>query len=241
MRIDKESKVPLYHQLYESIARNIESGLFDENEKLPSERELCNQLGISRSTVRQAMYELEKDGYIYKEHGRGIFVSFDSFRQSLLNFYSFTDEMLKIGKVPSSKVLDFELIKASKKLAQKLRINEGDKLYQIGRLRLADAEPIIMETSYLPATRFPDLKKEDLEERPMYDIFRQDYGMRFSKAQEFFKSVLIRNHEAEVLEIGAQSPGMMIERYTYEGDNIIEYTLSIARGDKFEYVVTLEK
>ncbi|MDN6195618.1 MAG: GntR family transcriptional regulator [Atopostipes suicloacalis] len=241
MKINKESKVPLYYQLYESIARNIESGLLDENEKLPSEREICNQLGISRSTVRQAMYELEKEGYIYKEHGRGVFVSFESFRQNLLNFYSFTDEMIKIGKEPSSKVLDFEKIKASEKLAQKLDIEQGAALYQIRRLRLADDEAIMIETSYLPSTRFPDLKKETLEKRPMYDIFREDYDMRFSKAKEFFKSVMVRNYEAEVLEVSTQTPGMMIERYTYEAETIVEYTVSIARGDKFEYVVTLEK
>ncbi|MDN6731855.1 MAG: UTRA domain-containing protein, partial [Atopostipes suicloacalis] len=64
---------------------------------------------------------------------------------------------------------------------------------------------------------------------------------RFSKAKEFFKSVMVRNHEAEVLGVSAQTPGMMIERYTYEAEAIVEYTVSIARGDKFEYVVTLEK
>ena len=241
MKIDKESKVPLYHQLYEAIARNIESGIFDENEKLPSERELCSTLDISRSTVRQAMFELEKDGYIYKEHGRGMFVSFESFKQDLLNFYSFTDEMIKLGKEPSSKVLRYEEVSATAKLAGKLAVKENDLLYQFTRLRLADDEPIILETSYLPAARFPGLTKERLEAQPMYDTFREDYDMSFSKAKEIFKSVVIRNHEAEVLEVNAQTPGMMIERYTYEKKDIIEYTMSIARGDKFEYVVTLDK
>ena len=241
MKIDKESKIPLYHQLYEGIARDIESGIFDENEKLPSERELCNTLGISRSTVRQAMFELEKDGYIYKEHGRGMFVSFESFKQNLLNFYSFTDEMIKLGKKPSSKVLRFEEVPASARLARKLAVKENDSLYQFTRLRLADGEPIILETSYLPAARFPGLSKEQLEKQPMYDTFREDYEMNFSKAKEVFKSVVIRNHEAEALEVNVQTPGMMIERYTYEKQDIVEYTMSIARGDKFEYVVTLEK
>lgn len=241
MKIDKTSKVPLYHQLYEAIARDIEAGIFEEDEKLPSERELCSTLDISRSTVRQAMYELEKDGYIYKEHGRGMFVSFESFQQDLLNFYSFTDEMIKLGKEPSSQVLSFEEITATAKLARKLGVREHDALYQFTRLRLADQEPIILETTYLPADRFPDLQKAELEQQPMYEIFREKYQMNFSKAKETFKSVMIRNHEAEVLKVSPQTPGMMIERFTYEKDKIVEYTISIARGDKFEYVVTLEK
>lgn len=241
MRIDKESKLPLYHQLYEAIARKIETGDFKENEKLPSERELCESLDISRSTVRQAMAELEKDDYIYKEHGRGIFVSYESFRQDLLNFYSFTDEMLKIGKEPSSKVLAFDRVKADEKLSRKLKTKEEAELYRVTRLRLADDEPILLETSYLPVRRFPDLEGEELAEKPMYDIFREQYQVIFSEAKEVFKSVTIRKHEADKLEVNRQSPGMMIERYTYEKEKIVEYTTSIARGDKFEYVVRLQK
>ncbi|MGO1368437.1 GntR family transcriptional regulator [Senegalia sp. (in: firmicutes)] len=241
VEIDKSNKLPLYYQLYEIITRDIKKGTFDEYDKLPSERELCERFDISRSTVRQAMNELEKDGYIYKEHGKGIFVSSKSFKQDLLNFYSFTDEMKKIGKHPSSKVLDFQKIKSDEKLARKLGIKINEDLYKFTRLRLADDEPIMLETSYLPESRFPDLTRNELEEKPMYDIFREKYDVEFSKAEERFKPVNTRKVEAEILDVSRKVPGMMIERYTYENQTVIEYTVGIARGDKFEYRVMLEK
>lgn len=241
MRIDKVSKIPLYYQLYELIAREIDSNIYNENDKLPSERELCEKFEISRSTVRQAMSELEKDGYIYKEQGKGIFVSVKSIEKDLLNFYSFTDDMKELGKIPSSRVLDFEKIEASEKIVEKLALDSNEEIYKFTRLRLADGEPMILETTYLPAKRFPNLSMEELENTPMYDIFREKYELNFTNAKERFKPVLIRDHESETLEVSKEIPGMMIERSTYENEEIIEYTISIARGDKFEYVITLEK
>ncbi|NBI07345.1 GntR family transcriptional regulator [Senegalia massiliensis] len=241
IEIDKNNKLPLYYQLYEIIVHDIKKGTFAEHDKLPSERELCERFEISRSTVRQAMNELEKDGYIYKEHGRGIFVSPKSFKQDLFKFYSFTDEMKKIGKIPTSKVLDFKKIKSDERLARKLGVKINQNLYEFTRLRLADDEPIMLETSYLPMVRFPNLIREQLEENAMYDIFRGEYNVEFSKAEEKFRPVNTRKDESEILKVSRKVPGMMIERYTYENERVIEYTVSIARGDKFEYRVILEK
>lgn len=241
MKINKTSKVPLYYQLYEQIARKIDSNIYNENDRLPSERELCEIFEISRSTVRQAMSELEKEGYIYKEQGKGIFVAVQSIEKDLLNFYSFTDDMKELGKTPSSRVLDFEKIEASEKIADKLKLNDNKEIYKFTRLRLADDEPMLIETTYLPVERFPNLSRSELEKTPMYDIFREKYALTFTNAIEKFKPVLISDHEAEALKVSKAIPGMMIERFTYEGEEIIEYTASVARGDKFEYVVTLEK
>ncbi|NMB07943.1 MAG: GntR family transcriptional regulator, partial [Tissierellia bacterium] len=93
MKIDKTSRMPLYYQLMDIIIDMIDSGELVEDDQLPSERELCEIYDISRSTVRQAIQELEKEGYIYRVHGKGTFVSKEKFRQELLEFYSFTEEM----------------------------------------------------------------------------------------------------------------------------------------------------
>lgn len=239
--LNKDNKLPLYYQLYEGIVNKIESGEYKENDKLPSERQLCEQYSISRSTVRQAMNELEKNGYINKKHGKGIFVSSKAFKQDLLEFYSFTEEMKKIGRKPSSDVIDFEIIVCTEKLSRKLSCPITNNIYKFTRIRLADNEPMMLETSYLPVSRFPNLTKEMLENNAMYDIFRSKYNVTFSKAEECFKSVNTRKDEAKILGVNKNVPSMMIERYTYEKDNIIEYTVGIARGDKFEYRVVLEK
>ncbi|NLO87889.1 MAG: GntR family transcriptional regulator [Firmicutes bacterium] len=240
LRINKDSRLPLYYQLSDAIAEKIESGEWGAHTKLPSERELCDIYGVSRATVRQAMQELEINGYIYKVQGKGTFVNPKKIKQDLLKFYSFTEEMKKLGKTPSSSVIDFSVVKCNEKVAKKMRLKPGDPVYQFTRLRLADNEPMMLETTYIPCHRFPGITREMLEARPLYDILTEEHKARLTMAEEIFTPVLVRKNEAELLQYMAQSPGMMIERLTYEEDAIIEYTKGIARGDKFEYRVVLK-
>ncbi|MBS4206896.1 GntR family transcriptional regulator [Bacillus sp. FJAT-50079] len=235
----KDNRLPLYYQLMDIIVSKIEAGDLKEHDKLPSERELCETYNVSRTTVRQTMQELEKEKLIYKEHGKGTFVSPKVIDQSLVKFYSFTDEMKKINKIPSSNVLAFETMSADSHLAKKMSIIENDPIYKITRLRYADEEPMMYEISYLPIRRFPHLQVEDLEKVPMYDLFRERYNVMITKANERFKAVSTDKIAAEMLNIGEGEPSLFIERMTYENEEIIEYTATFARGDKFTYSVEL--
>src|SRR6056297_1742906 len=118
--IDKESPLSLYYQLKQIIIDMIENRELKENDKLLTEKELCQKYEISRVTVRQALKELENEDYIYKIQGKGTFVSPKKFQQQLLKFYSFTDEMKKLGKTPTSKVLKFDITVPNKKLQELL-------------------------------------------------------------------------------------------------------------------------
>ncbi|WFA09236.1 GntR family transcriptional regulator [Tissierella sp. Yu-01] len=239
--IDKQNRMPLYSQLMDIILDMIEEGDLNADDQLPSERELCEKYDVSRSTVRQAIQELEKEGYIYRLHGKGTFISPKRFKQDLLKFYSFTEEMKKIGKVPTSKVLDFNIIECNEKLSRKMKLKVGDSLYIFTRLRLADNEPMMLETSYVPCHRFPGLTKKQLEQMPMYDIFSKLYNVSITSAEETFQSVLTREEEAYILMYTNGFPSTMIERTTYENEDVIEYTKGIARGDRFKYSILLKK
>lgn len=233
-------KKPLYTRVFEVLAKEIDEGKYSAHDKLPTEMELCDLFSVSRITVRQALDQLERQNYIYKKLGVGTFVSERAFLQDLKKFYSFTDEMIKIGKTPKSQVLTFETIQSDQKISEKCHINIGAEVFLIKRLRLADDTPIMVEHTYLPKQRFEGLSEEMVATQSLYNIFRNNYSVVFSKAIETFKPVLIREDETEFLHIPVGSPGMMIERYTFEWDSIIEYTVSVARGDKFIYRVVLD-
>lgn len=238
--IDQNNRLPLYHQLFDIIVEKIENGSYQEDDKLPSEREFCENYDISRATVRRAMVELEKNDYIYKKQGKGVFISAKAFEQELLNFYSFTEEMKKIGKKPSSKVIDFEKIKVDQKIAKKMGLLPAAEVYKFTRLRLADEEPMMLETTYLPAARFKNLTRKLLSEKAMYDIFVDSYNVSFEKAEETFQATAINSREEKYLEVKKNSPAILLKRLTYEQDQIIEYTVSAARGDKFKFHVVLD-
>lgn len=237
--IDKTSKIPLYLQLMQEMINKIEKGVYKENDKLPSERELCKIYDLSRITVRQALQELEREGYIYKVHGVGTFVAPKKYDQSLVKLYSFTDEMKKLGKTPSTKVMEFTILAIDEYLAKKMKLEPKEEVYKIVRLRLADGEPLIYETTYLPREVFPKLSVNDLISRPMYTIFQEDYNIHVTRAIETFSATVVREDEALYLDVPAQKPAMLIKRYAYFNDLLIEYTVSVARGEKFKYIVEL--
>lgn len=236
--VDKTSRTPLYLQLMNILIDMIENTL-EENEQILSEREICEIYDVSRTTVRQAMDELEKEGYIYKVHGKGTFVSPKRMNQDLVSFYSFTEEMKKIGKQPSSEVTGFEIVQAGEKVSSIFKIESEDLLYKISRIRKADGIHMLYETTYLPFNRFKGITREQLEEKPMYDVLMKEFNARITSAEEIFQPILTNKLESVYLDIKEGSPSLKIERLTYENEFIIEYTVSVARGDKFKYRVKL--
>lgn len=236
--IDKSSRIPLYLQLMELLKDKIENKM-EYNDQLPSEREICETYDLSRTTVRQALDELEKDKYIYKVHGKGNFISPKRYNQDLVGFYSFTEEMRKAGRKPKSEVIGFELRESGEKLGSIFKQKKDDLVYKLIRIRKADDIPMMYEVTYLPFERFKELTKEKLETTPMYEIFSKEYNAKISAAEEMFEPILTNKLESIHLGIKEGSPSLKIERFTYEGNRVIEYTVGIARGDKFKYRVKL--
>lgn len=237
--IDKKSKIPLYIQLMNIIIYKIEH-FMQEDDQLDSERDICQKYYVSRTTVRQALDELEKKKYIYKVQGKGNFIAPKIVAQDLIKVSSFTDEMNKLGKKPASKLLALEIIEPDHKIINKLNLKKDSLVFKIIRLRLADDVPHIYETSYLPYDRFEGLTRELLGENPMYEVLKNNFKIKISSAEEILESILINKLESIYLSIPQGNPALKIERITYDNNTVIEYTISIARADKFKYRVHLK-
>lgn len=240
MLLGKE-RIPLYCQLAEVIINEIETKGLEENDRLPAEREYCEKYKLSRATVRQAIDYLEKKGYIYKIQGSGTFVSSRRLKQKLLKFYSFTEEMKKQGKIPESKILSFKTIEADDKISKELNLSKKEKVFELVRIRLADGEKVMYEKTYLPYKKFLNLSKKDLLTSPLYDILQSRYRLTFTKAIERFSVGVSDTHVSDMLSISCGTPIINLQRWTYTGIEIIEYTISSVRGDKFEFEVELDK
>ncbi|UGS40800.1 GntR family transcriptional regulator [Pseudocitrobacter corydidari] len=238
MDIDKQSKLPMYAQLFEIITRQISSGELKEGDQLPFERELCEIHSISRTTVRQAMAELEKEGYIYKIHGKGMFVRGQAVKQSLMTVYSFHEEMMRLNRQPSSQILTFELIAPSSAVAQKLQTDEF--VYHIIRLRSANADPVLYEETYLVQSHFPGFTREILEQDSLYNVIKEKYNIAFRRAIDTFRAINIPVSIASFLHEKQGVSGLQIERVAFIGLTPVEYTIEIARGSKFEYTIELQ-
>lgn len=231
-------KQPLYSQLANTLREHIENDL-DPDDMIPSERDLSERYGLSRTTVRLALRELERIGLIYRQHGRGTFVADQSGRVTdLAAGYSFTDQQRELGRVPKTVILEFEIVEANKYLAQHMRLSLGDKAYRIKRLRLADDVPMMLETTYVPVSQFLSLTRKNLEHNSLYHIMETEYDVAIRYAEEEFKASIAKQSDAEQLDIPEGAPVLNLERTTYNDHNtIVEFTLSVARADQFHYKV----
>lgn len=203
---------------------------------LPSERKLSEINEVSRTSVRLALNDLERKGYISRQHGKGSFVT--DKHKSLVNLsdmYSFTEQMQSIGKKPITRVLDFQVIKNVERLVEIFNKNETTFIKLI-RLRLADDIPMLFEETYIPHRKFKDITPEEVNTRSLYNIFQEDYNEIVKLAQEEFSAGIATDIEAEKLNIEKKSPVLEIYRTTTNQKNeIIEYTESKARADEFSY------
>ena len=237
--LDENSPLSLYYQLKNIIMDNIKNKVWETNTKIPTERELCEMYNVSRITVRQALKELENEGFLYRKQGKGTFVTGHKFVQKLSQFYSFSKEIAKMGSVPSTKIISFKLIKAEPPIADKLNIEENEKVYAVKRLRLADNEPFAFEISYLVYKYAANLTEESIDELGLYNALKQDCGIVTSEAAETFEAVVVNAEEAKYLEVNKKDAALHLERITSADGKIIEYCTSIIRGDKYKYTIRL--
>lgn len=228
----------LYHQLVDLLKNQMESNMIP-HDKLPSERELTAQYGVSRTTVRLALKELENTGYIYRRHGKGTFVSdIKKNVADLAGTYSFTEQMKSLGRTAETRILAFEKIEADKFIAKQLNLSLGEVVFKLSRLRIADREPLMIEDTYLPVKFFLSLNDQLLRSKPLYDLFSEDFNQTVRLADEELYASVASKEDAKLLIISEGAPVLHLARQTYNMKNeIIEFTLSVARADQFHYQI----
>ena len=231
-------KQPLYDQLVDILTEKIEHE-YRPGDMLPSERELSKYYDLSRTTVRLALQELERLGLVVRQHGRGTFVADRSVQTTNLSqTYSFTEQMRELGRKPATTILEFSEIESDKNLASSLGVRIGDKLFKIKRLRSADGVPMMVERTYLPVRKFMSLKRPMLEHESLYHVIEQYFHEKIRVAEEEFFASIARPADAHLLDISEGAPVLDLVRTTYNmGNEIIEYTLSVARADQFKYKI----
>ncbi|MEA2515977.1 MAG: GntR family transcriptional regulator, N-acetylglucosamine utilization regulator [Thermomicrobiales bacterium] len=232
----KSGPLPRYYQLKEIIRERIRSGEWSPGSLIPSERELCERYGISRMTARQSITELANEGLLYREQGKGTYVGRPKIAQQLLRLTGFTEDMRAREQRPGAKVLTAEMWPADEATAERLRIKVGQPVYRLRRLRLADSEPLAVETSCISFMGCERLLEKDLERDSLYGLLEIVYDMPPMEAEQELEADLARDEEAGLLEVEVGSPILRTRRVTATRRNQpIEYATSIYRGDKYRF------
>jgi GntR family transcriptional regulator len=206
---------------------------------IPPERELCARFGVSRMTLRRAIDDLVREGHLERQHGRGTFVSQPKIAQQL-TMTSFSEDMRRRGYVPGSRTLSLRRRAAGAQLGRRLGISPSAKVLQAERLRLADDQPMAIETLSLPLELVPDLSADDLVNASLYELLASRYGIEIASGQQTIEPTVTDESESELLSVPLHTPAFLFERTSRDADGrVVEFVRSVYRGDRYQLVVDL--
>jgi len=239
--VDHSSPVPLYHQLSQYIEGHIKEKQWRPGQLLPSEQEICDRAGVSRTVVRQALAALERVGLVSKQSGKRSTVAIPKYDGGLMqNLTGFHEDAIAMGQKPSTQVLDLRVEPASDEVAERLRLDAGAPTVMLNRLRFLDGEPEVLVATFLPQHRCPALVDEDLTDQSLYELLDRKYGLRIVEGFRTIEAVSLERADARLLRVKAGSPALLLRSVGYTADGSpLEYFVAKHRGDRSKFGVRL--
>jgi len=242
LSLNFENQIPLYVQLKNAIKEKIESQTLLPGMKIPSEIYFTQKFGVSRIVISQALKELAYEGLVYRNRGKGTFVSEPKITQDFVQrLIGFNQDTAEKGMIPKTKVLEKRVINADSELSKILRINIGDEIIRITRLRYLVKNndiPNHLSTTNLPLKLCPKLLDVDLTNQSLYSFLRNEYQLFISKGFRVIEAIPADEYQAKLLEIKRGTPLLKLRSVSYIDDGTpIEYYESVYRGDKVQFQV----
>lgn len=240
LHVDKTLPTPAYLQLKERLVQAMERGELPAGTALPSERDLAELVGLSRMTVRRAFEELVSDNRVEQRQGSGTYVLPSRLEQTIDRVLGYSDEARNLGFRAGSVLLEAKRVAADAAVAEALRLNRGETVLRITRLRTADDAPLALQVAHLPPGLL-ELSLELLGETgSLYQAAQAQFGIRPQGARQTVSARLPTRQEVELLAIASQTPVLALERTTFAtGNQPFEYVRSAYRGDRYRMALDL--
>ncbi|QRR10432.1 GntR family transcriptional regulator [Burkholderia sp. MS455] len=236
------SAPPLYVQIKDTMRARILDGTYAPHSRMPSEHELCAMFDVSRITVRQALGDLQKEGLLFKLHGKGTFVSKPKAFQNVTSLQGFAEAMSSMGYEIVNQLRSVRTVKADRHLATKLHVPEGAPVVEIHRVRLLNREPVSLEQTWVPEALGKRLAGADLATRDIFLILENDCGIPLGHADVSIDAILADDEIVDALRVEESSPVLRIERLTHDASGApIDYEYLYFRGDAFQYRLRIDR
>jgi GntR family transcriptional regulator len=235
-----EQGFPKYFRIAREITARIQKGELRAGAVVPSENEIIERYGVSNTTARKALHEMEKAGWVKRLRGRGTFVSqTHTVERSVSRIFGFTKNMIEAGRNPSTKLIGFHL-----RYQDHAQIVNGKEfrlrapLCEIERIRYADGIPMMQETRFISLQLFPDIYRKNLE-KSLYEIFEKDYGIRLTEINQMLSAIVLDGDYLKVFEVEKGVPAFRVEGVSFCGKEVIaEMENSVYRGDMYRFAVS---
>ncbi|PWU23641.1 MAG: GntR family transcriptional regulator [Candidatus Rokuibacteriota bacterium] len=240
--VERWSAVPLYQQLVDILREEIVTGRLEADRRVATEHELMKRFGVSRTTVRETIARLRKEGLISVRQGKGTFVGQGRIEPELSALTGFVEDMQALGLTASAKVLGVRDVKASEHVADNLSVSPGALVTKVTRIRLAESVPVSFEYSFLPLELGRKVAQENLEVSPIFSLFENKYGIALGHARYRIEAAPASGVVARALGIQRGAPLLSIERTTYStADQPVDFEQMCYRGDRVRYTMRLQR
>ena len=234
---------PLYVKIKQYLIEKIESGEFQTDEKLPSEKDLCDMFDVSRITVNTAMKDLVKENYVYREKGKGTFVKnahYEKDLNHLLN-YAFEDAFNRKVKVQKHITLEVKKILPSSEIADRLNLDEGEQVNEIIRLRTDNDKPMSIEYIYIPVKAFGDFHmNEKLNKQFMHHYLAENLNIEVKQIKVFIKTGNANKLESEKFNVPLNSPLLFLENIMVDRNkNVLVFSKNAINDRLFNFYIDI--
>lgn len=235
--IDRNNSVPLYLQVKHWMLERMDSGDWQEGDLIKPERELAEDFGVHRLTVRQAITELVSEGRVVRTRGRGTFVSSPKIHQPLGQLTSFTEDMKRLGMTASSRVLKLEIREATAAEQSILSLAPQGLVFELHRLRLADGTPMALENAVLSYALCEKLTEVSFAElQSLYGALKDKCGLELARAQQSIEALVPSQRLAHLLKMTEGAPVLKMTRRTFlASGQPVEWVSSFYRGDRYKF------
>lgn len=237
--LNKSTPIPLYFQFKNILLDMMKTGKLQPGDIIPTEFELCDIFGISRTTIRQALTELVNENKFYRVKGRGTFVSQNKIHQDFIRrIESFNAEMYRKGYTPSSEVLALDIIPSNAEISTALELPLNTDVIKLKRLRYADGEQVVITKTYLPYNLCKYILNHDMGKESLYDLLSKHINTHIHRVVRRIEAVTPTKEDCDLLSITKITA---IQLFHYIGYNKlnkpVEYTISRYRGDKSVFTI----
>jgi GntR family transcriptional regulator len=235
-----DPRLPLYHRVRDALledTRRLEPG-----ERLPTEPQLMERFGVSRTTIREAVAELARAGVVTRKAGSGTFVSAPPIEQELKRLTGFVEDMKALNLVPDARVVTKKRAVARGRVAERLDLEPGAPVVLVERVRLANGQPLSFDVTYLPIHIGDRVIQENLELYPIFEILEDKYGIKLGEADYRIEAANASPRVARHLAGKANDPLLLIERTTFASTGEpIDFEILHYRGDRVRYHLVLKR
>ncbi|MEO9174988.1 MAG: GntR family transcriptional regulator [Gaiellales bacterium] len=234
-----DHRLPRHYRVYRFVADQITHGELPPGAQLPSERSLCDQLQVSRTTVRRALAALSEDGLVESAPGRGTFVTGGPLIEPANGLLSFTELGRRRGLAPSARVLEHLVRPATFDEAERFRVAPGAELFELRRLRMLDGAPVAVDDARVPLARVPGVLEADFETASLFGCFEQA-GCPPMRADYTVEAAAADERTAELLEMVAGGPVLLAATTSFDSQGrILELARTFYRGDRYRFQSSL--